>query len=168
MGRMKHAARIALIAALAVPWAAAAAVVVTFKDPERFSETGIFRDDGPAAMEHIDMHLKRLGQRYLPADQTLRIEVLDMDLAGEQQMGPRGQDIRVMRGRADWPTIKLRYTWERPNAAPQSAEETVSDMAYLQRTVPSLEAFAHEKRMLETWFKQRFVAASPRKAPAPK
>ena len=165
---MHYAAHIAFIAALAVPFAAAAAVVVTFKEPERYSETGVFRDDGRAAMEHIDMHLKRLGERFLPADQTLRIEVLDMDLAGEQQMGPRGQDIRVMRGRADWPTIKLRYTWERPNAPAQSGEETVSDMAYLQRTVPSMEAFAHEKRMLETWFRQRFVAAGATKAPAPK
>ena len=155
---MRPAARLALVAALAIPFGTAAAVVVTFKEPERYAETGVFRDDGPAAMEHIDMHLQRLGRRYLPADETLRIEVLDIDLAGEQQMGPRGRDIRVMKGRADWPTIKLRYTWERPNAPAQSAEETVSDMAYLQRTVPNMEAFAHEKRMLEAWFKQRFVS----------
>ena len=146
-----------LLAALTLAGAAQSAVVVTFKDPERYSETGVFRDDGPAAMEHIGMFLTRLGERYLPADQTVRIEVLDMDLAGEQQMGPRGQDIRVMRGRADWPTIKLRYTWERPGTAPVSAEEKVADMSYLQRTVPSLEPFAHEKRMLETWFRQRFA-----------
>jgi hypothetical protein len=154
-----------LLASIALAAGSHAAVVVTFKEPEKYSETGVFRDDGPAAMEHIDLHLKRLGERFLPADQTLRIEVLDMDLAGEQQMGPRGQDIRVMRGRADWPRIKLRYTWERPNAPAQSAEETVSDMAYLQRTVPNMEAFAHEKRMLETWFRQRFVPASTRKTP---
>jgi hypothetical protein len=151
-----------LLASIALAGGVQAAVVVTFKEPERYSETGVFRDDGPAAMEHIDAHLKRLGQRYIPADQTLRIEVLDMDLAGEQHMGSRGQEVRVMRGRADWPRIKLRYTWERPNVPAQSAEETVSDMAYLQRTVPSTEAFAHEKRMLETWFKQRFVTAGAR------
>jgi hypothetical protein len=147
------------LASIALAGGVQAAVVVTFKAPERYSETGVFRDDGPAAMEQIELHLRRLGQRYLPADQTVRIEVLDMDLAGEQQMGPRGQDIRVMRGRADWPRIRLRYTWERPNVPAQTAEETVSDMAYLQRTVPSIEAFAHEKRMLETWFRQRFAAA---------
>jgi hypothetical protein len=163
---MRCATRVLFIAALVLPCAAAAAVVVTFREPERYSETGVFRDDGPAAMEHIDLHLKRLGLRFLPAEQTLRIEVLDMDLAGEQQMGPRGQDIRVMRGRADWPRITLRYTWERPGAPPQSAEETVSDMAYLQRTVPNMEPFAHEKRMLETWFRQRFVAEGARKVPA--
>lgn len=147
------------LASIALAGGAHAAVVVTFKEPERYSETGVFRDDGPGAMQQIELHLKRLGQLYLPADQALRIEVLDMDLAGEQQMSSRGQEIRVMRGRADFPRIKLRYTWERPNVPPQSAEETVSDMAYLQRTVPSTEAFAHEKRMLETWFKQRFAAA---------
>ena len=157
-----------LLGALALSGIAQAAVVVTFKDPQRYTETGVFRDDGPAAMEHIEMHLKRMGERYLPANETVRIEVLDMDLAGEQQMGPRGQDIRVMRGRADWPRITLRYAWERPGAPVQSAEESVSDMSYLQRTVPSLEPFAHEKRMLETWFKQRFAPQQKKAQAAPK
>ena len=69
-----------------------------------------------------------------------------------------GQDVRVLRGRADFPSIRLRYTWERPNAAPQSGEETVKDMTYLQRTVPSTAAYAYEKRMLERWFVDRFAS----------
>lgn len=157
-----------LLAALALAGLAQAAVGVTFKEPERYSETGVFRDDGPAAMEHIEMHLKRMGERYLAPGETVRIEVLDMDLAGEQQMGPRGQDIRVMRGRADWPTIKLRYTWERPGAPAMTGEEKVADMSYLQRTVPSLEPFAHEKRMLETWFRQRFESPRNKAQATPK
>ena len=151
------------LAALACLAAAHAAVIVTFKEPERYSETGLFRAEGPRAMKAIEAHLKHLGEAYLPADQTVRVEVLDIDLAGEDRLRANGQDIRVMRGRADVPVIRLRYTWERPGTPPLSAEETVSDMAYLQRTVPSLEPFAHEKRMLETWFRQRFVAASARK-----
>jgi hypothetical protein len=156
--RMRYAIAIALAAMLAVPTGSMAAVEVTFKEPGRFSDTGIYRADGPRAMKEIEAHLKRLGELYLPADQTVRVEVLDIDLAGEERVRSGGQEIRVLQGRADFPSIRLRYTWERPGAPPQSREETVSDMTYLQRTVPDTGAFAHEKRMLESWFRQRFTA----------
>ena len=158
MPRSLHSLSI-LVASLALAGAAHAAVVVTFKDPEKYAETGVFRKEGPEAMKAIEEHLKRLGETHLPADQTVRIEILDIDLAGEQHMVRNAQDVRIVRGGADWPRIKLRYTWERPGAAAKGAEETVSDMSYLQRTVPSLEAFAYEKRMLETWFRQRFATS---------
>lgn len=144
------------LAAFATAGAAHAAVVVTFAQPGKYSETGLLRGDGPRAMKEIEAHLKRMGELYLPADQTVRVEVLDVDLAGEERVRGSGQEIRVLQGRADFPSIRLRYTWERPGASPQAAEETVSDMNYLQRTVPSTEAFAYEKRMLENWFRQRF------------
>ena len=152
---MRRPTILALLIALVIP--AQAAVVVTFTEPARYSETGIFREDGPPAMKEIEAHLMRLGEAYLPADQAIRIEILDIDLAGEERLNSRGRDVRIMRGGADWPRIRLRYTWERPGASPQSAEETVADMSYLQRTVPSTAAFAYEKRMLETWFRQRFA-----------
>jgi hypothetical protein len=155
---MRPVLMLVLLGVLAAPGAVPAAVVVTFKEPERYSETGLLRDDGPRAMKELEAHLKRMGELYLPADQTVRIEILDIDLAGEQRLGSQGQEIRVLRGRADFPRIRLRYTWERPGATAQSGEETVSDMTYLQRTVPDMGAFAHEKRMLESWFRQRFAA----------
>ena len=118
--RMRYVIAFALAAVLAMPCAAPAAVVVTFRDPGKYSETGLLRAEGPRAMKEIEAHLKRLGELYLPADQTVRVEVLDIDLAGEERLRGSGQEIRVLQGRADFPSIMLCYSRERPGALSES------------------------------------------------
>ena len=65
--------------------------------------------------------------------------------------------MRIQRGGADWPRIRLRYTLERDGRKEPSREEVVSDMNYQWRPLPSsAEALGYEKRMLEQWFRSRF------------
>jgi hypothetical protein len=140
---------------------AAGTVQVTFVQPEKFADV---RDAALRAednLANLQRHLEQIGAQYTPDGQTMKIEVLDVDLAGEPRPGARPHDLRVLRGRADWPRIELRYTLEAPGAAPRSGKASVADMAYLQRTPTpfTTEPLPYERRMLEDWFRKEFGPA---------
>lgn len=158
--------------ALLVPWVLAAAsgamagtVAVSFVNPGHYTDAGTSSWDEDANLKAIAAHLQGLGQRYLPPDQTLKIEVLDVDLAGTVRPARDGSLFRILKGRADWPRIKLRYALERAGAAGPSGEEWVSDLDYTHGlpTYRRAESLYYEKRMLDAWFKARFAqgAAGP-------
>lgn len=115
-------------------------------------------------MQEIEAHLKQLGQRYLPSNQSLKIEVLDVDLAGHLRMSSRlGREVRILRGNADWPSIKLNYVLEADGRVVQERQEDIADMGYLQHTPKrySNQSLAYEKQMLDDWFRQRFAVHKP-------
>jgi hypothetical protein len=62
--------------------------------------------------------------------------------------------------------MKLRYTLESDGKISDAREETVADMTYLLGRSPgaSGESLYYEKRMLEDWFRRRFVE---QRRPAP-
>lgn len=133
-----------------------AAVTVTFHEPEKFTDLGRHRNDRVSALKTLETHLQGLGKAYLPPNENLAIEILDVDLAGAERF--RGtQEVRIQRGGADWPSIRLRYTLERDGRKEPSREDVVSDMNYQWRPLPNTtEALGYEKRMLEEWFRNRF------------
>jgi hypothetical protein len=137
---------------------AGADVSVSFLDVSRYTDAGRDPIDAERNTAELGKHLEALGHRYLRPDQTLRIEVLDVDLAGRTHLrGGSASDIRVLTGGADWPRMKVRYTLETRGEAPRSAEEDLSDMSYLQNPQRSGESLAYEKRMLDDWFRARFA-----------
>lgn len=144
----------AAVLALAAGSAAQAAgtVQVHFVKPENFADVGdrAYRaEDHLKALERV---LVEVAAPRVPDGQTLRLDVLDVDLAGEVRPGGRAWDTRVMRGRADWPRITLRWALDG-----QRGEAVIQDMAYLQRVPPAHDgALAHERRMLDEWFRERF------------
>jgi hypothetical protein len=148
-----------LVTIAALTGAAEAAVIVTFDHPDNYADVGLYRSEAPDVLKEIERHLQRLGETYLAPGQTLKIEVLDIDLAGQERFDPRaGVDIRVLRGRADWPSLRLRYVVESAGKVGDSREETISDVNYLMRPISPSEKLAYEKRMLEEWFKARFAS----------
>ena len=65
--------------------------------------------DREHVLKELSEHFALLGKR-LPPGQELRVEVLDLDMAGRIRPNFRGQqDIRVVRGGADWPRMLVRY-----------------------------------------------------------
>jgi len=88
----------------------------------------------------------------------VKIEVLDVDLAGEIEWWHGPYDIRYLRDYT-WPKIKLRYTLEENGQTIRSAEETVSDPSYQMSVIVtrSGEVMPHEKAMLARWFRSRFA-----------
>jgi hypothetical protein len=159
MKRWCLAASLLLLAGLAQ----SATVQVSFDHPERFTDVG---DSQNAARVHqvIERHLQALAQAKLPATQTLQVTITDIDLAGEVNLRPgRLQDVRVMRGKADWPRIELRYTLSEGDRTLAQGSERLIDMNYLVRPLPARadEPLPYERRMLDAWFDRRFAAQAP-------
>ena len=152
------------IAAAAGSVLAAGAVNVNFVNATAFSDTGVNTWDKQANLDTIAKHLQSLGQRYLGGDQVLKVDVLDVDLAGENRISRRrGNELRIARGGADWPRMTLRYSLEANGAVLQSGEETIKDMDYLHHVAKygSSDPLRHEKQMLDDWFKARLVEHQP-------
>ncbi len=134
---------------IALPSHAAGQVEVQWTEPERYSDAGRSAVDRERAMSALGDHFQRWA-RKLPDGQTLKIEVLDVNLAGEIEP-VRGRDLRVMRGGVDWPLIKLRYTLEAKGGVLKSGQAEVADQHY--RVGDRVSELGFEKRMLDKWFK---------------
>jgi hypothetical protein len=147
------------LAACAASALASGKVQVQFVQPEKFAD---IRDQAFSRERHLEQLrqlLERAAAPYVADDQTLKIDVLDVDLAGEPKPDARIHDLRVLRGKADWPRIDLRYTLETPGRPARSGQASVKDMAYLQRGVGGLpvdEPLRYERRMIDEWFKAEF------------
>ncbi len=134
--------------------ASAGQVEVSWVDPDRFADAGRSVVDRERTMGALGEHLKRWG-RLLPDGQTLKLEVLDVNLAGEIE--PYGwHQVRVLRGRADWPQMKLRYALLAESRSLKSGEALLADMHY--RLGDSSAELGIEKRMLDLWFKGAITA----------
>ncbi|HVY08510.1 MAG TPA: DUF3016 domain-containing protein [Burkholderiales bacterium] len=150
------------VLSFAVPVAHATdAVTVTFVDAAHYRDAAFNRegDADPAVLTGIEKHLQSLGHRYLPAEQKLSVQVLDIDLAGRlEPWHAANPDIRYLRD-ITWPRIKLRYTLEQEGRVLGEADETIADMNYLFRgsSYFSTDRLRYEKQMLDDWFRARFA-----------
>jgi hypothetical protein len=135
---------------------AGAAVTVTFTQPENYVDMPFAPWEKDVVMKDLRGHFDKLGAK-LPQGQDLKVEVLDIDLAGQIEPRSRGtHDLRILRGRADWPMIQLRYSIESQGKVVKSGEARVNDMNYLQNQISRYSAnepLRYEKRMLDDWFK---------------
>lgn len=157
--RMFLAAAVALVAAPSY-----ATVDVAFVNPEKFSDSANQRYEMQGTLDALAQHMKRTGDRYIASNETLKIEVLDLDLAGWARFGGRApNELRTVRGAADFPTMKLRYTLQSPQGA-RSGEADLSDMTYQNHgltTRGASEPYYYEKRMIDEWFRSTFAQRSP-------
>jgi hypothetical protein len=138
---------------------ASAAVTVAFSHPEKYQDMPFSPTDREQVLKDLGEHFARLG-KDLPPGQDLRVEVLDIDLAGRIHPNSRGrQDIRVLRGGADWPTMLVRYRLESNGQVIASGEDRLSDMNYLGRIsrYADGDTLRYEKRMIDDWFKKKFA-----------
>ena len=132
--RQRFPAWMLCVFAVAAGPALAGTANVKFVDAERYSDAGNTRWDEQDNLKVLAAHLQALAQRQLPQGQTLSIEVLDVDLAGEARPHRGGNWVRVTRGRADWPRMTLRYTLQAADGQTlRQGEEYLSDPSYQQR-----------------------------------
>lgn len=160
MQRFLSCSLIALSALAAGSPAFAGTVSVTFVDTDHYADAGTEKWEEKGNLDALAGHLQRLGERMLPANQVLKVEVLDVDLAGTVLPRRRnGTPERKVRGMADFPKMHVRYTLESPGAAPRTGDEWVSDMNYTRgpSSPHQSQPLFYEKRMLDTWFKDRFA-----------
>jgi hypothetical protein len=149
----------AIAAALVLPLSvhAAGEVEVRWVEPEQFRDAGQGSIERDRNLRTLEQHFTRLG-RHLPDGQTLRVEVEDVDLAGE--IWPFGfRDTRIVRGGVDWPQIDLRWTLSAGDRVLAQGEERVADRSYTFGSRVSMEQgpLPYERRMLEDWFRERIA-----------
>ena len=136
-----------------------AGVTVSYGDPDRFTDAGDRNSDPRKVMLTLERYLQELGDRYLPKQSDLKIEVLDLDRAGRPYMN-LPTEIRIVTGKADMPCIELSYTLEAGNKVLQSRRERVCDPDYLRPLETQYnehDPLVYEKRMLAQWFRERFA-----------
>lgn len=152
----------AVCLALAAAGAGAGTANVTFLNAPSFEDAGSTSWEEQANLQALSTHLQGLAQRMLPAGQHLKVEVVDVDLAGTVRPSVRGSSVRVLRGGADWPRIHLRYTLEADGKAVASGDEHIADLNYARGLSGTRDSHSlyYEKRMLDAWFKTRFGEGS--------
>jgi hypothetical protein len=149
----------AVIALSATGSASAGTVTVSFVSLDRYADAGTDSRDERSNLDTLDRHLQGLGSR-LPPNQVLRVEVLDVDLAGTVLPSRRGGSLlRTVRGRADIPRLHLRYTLETDGQPVRRGYEWITDLNYARGldTYRNSQPLYYEKRMLDTWFTERFT-----------
>ena len=156
-----HGLALAGVLALAAG-SAGAAVTVTYVTPEKYADVPRDASARDSMMNDLTDHFTWLGTA-LPPGQDLRIEVLDIDLAGREEPNARAShDLRVMRGGADWPRMRLRYSLEQNGQVLKRGEAQLSDMDYMAKVspYPEEEPQRYETAMIDRWF-ERNIAPLP-------
>lgn len=167
MNILRHSlvAGLLVAAGFASDLASAANVSVTFVQPEKFTDAGFSRGraterDLAELQQEMQQHFQRLADRKLAAGDTLTIEVLDIDLAGdfEPHRLARMSDVRVVRD-VTIPRMTLRYTLKQGDRVVTGSEEQLSDMAFLwtHNRYSGGDRLRYEKPMLDAWFEKRFA-----------
>ena len=137
---------------------------VSFIDPQSYTDAAYSHPyasekDLAAVESDITRHLTRLAERKLAPGDSLKIEVLDIDLAGRfEPFRFNGQEIRVVRD-ITWPRMTLRYTLSHDDRILASGEERLADMNFMMSVnmYSSSDPLRYEKPMLDDWFDRRIV-----------
>lgn len=157
MNKLIHHAVLA-VAFLAPCAGALAAATVTFINPDKMTDVPRHHADRESMKAALLEHFNDLAAR-LPADQNLKIDILDVDLAGDVFPRVAIRDVRVLKGIGDRPAIHLRYSIEQDGKVLRSGERRLTNAAYLSSASRySNELYAHEKDMLDDWFRKDVIA----------
>lgn len=136
-------------------WAGAS---VSYVEPDKFVDLPFSPIDRERVLKDLSDHFAELG-KLLPAGQELTVEVTDLDLAGRIDHTRRsGNEIRVLRGGADWPRMELRYSLVQDGKVLKSGDAKLADMTYMDhaRMISSNESLRFEKQMVDEWFAKTF------------
>ena len=158
------AAAAALAAPLALSATAMAGVDVSFTTPEKFTDASPRGNknvrETQRVMDQLSQYITKQAARYLKPGQDLKIEVLDIDLAGRVEWWHTNlHDVRIMRD-IDAPAMKLRYTLRENGTTLVSGEERLRDLGYLMGVnvaTGSQDSLKYEKAMLGTWLRKSFA-----------
>ncbi|WNC71792.1 DUF3016 domain-containing protein [Thalassotalea psychrophila] len=109
--------------------------------------------------KELEQHFSELAEK-LPAEQTLKISVTNLDLAGDirYMVGPNNSTIRVVED-LYFPKMKFDYQLvSSDKSIISTAKADIKDMSFntgVRRSMSS-EAFYYEKNMIDDWFYKTF------------
>jgi hypothetical protein len=153
---LKAAAGAVLLAASA---GALAAATVTFVNIAEMTDVPHHPKDRETMEYAFREHLNHLSER-LPAGQVLKVEFLDIDLAGDEFPRVAVRDIRVIKSQTDRMSMHFRYSIEQDGQVLRSGERNLHDAAYtLGANYYDREQYGYEKQMLDDWFRKDVLPA---------
>ena len=155
------AAVVAAIGFAASAPASAGTAEITWHDPQKYADAGAGDRERQDNLRILTGYLQSLAAKNLPEGQQLRLEVLDLDLAGTVEPSRRtALEHRVVRGMADWPSMTVPYELrDAAGAVLRSGEERLKDLNYthnLRQAGARNTDLYYEKYMLDHWFRERF------------
>lgn len=145
----------------AAPARAAGTVQISFTQPERYTDAGLDTIERQRNLKQLAEYMQAWAER-LPTGQQLDVEVMDVDLAGEQRLNVHYPELRVLRGRVDWPRMQLKWTLRQGAQTLRGGEEHLADMAYLMMSgrLRQGESLSYERRMLDDWADRKVFETS--------
>lgn len=154
-------ARLALAGMLvAAAGSAAAAVTVTFSNQQQYGNLTSDVQLRARVFQNLTEYFDKLGET-LPAGADLRVEVLDLDMAGPMTLASRATDApRIPSGEAYWPHMRLRYSVTQGDKVIVQGEDQLTDMDYLSRVRRVATTLPAEKLMINEWYKMKIAAAT--------
>ncbi len=124
-----------------------------------------YRDLGRTTVEREDIqkslseHFQKLAAARLPAGQTLKIDLLEINRAGEMDMRHGMPDeVRVLR-EVTWPQMDFTFEVLEGGKALKTGKAALSDMNYLHGTSARYndgDPLRYEKPMIDKWFDAEF------------
>lgn len=142
------------------PTAIAANVEVKWTDPDKYVDIRSGNENRKGFRErtfkNLDKHFAKLAQS-LPENQLLKIEVTDLDLAGDENIGGINR-IRIIK-EVYFPRIKFSYHLEGADKTTIIAGEiNLKDMNFMltNNLKYRRDSLGYEKKMLDDWFKKTF------------
>ncbi len=153
---------LALLTAVAAMPALAGTVEVRYDPKANYSDAGATPQERVHHLDALAAYLRGLGERGLAPGRLLKVELIDVDLAGEQPPSKRAQGApRVLTGRGDGPRIELRFTLTEGGKELASGRETLSDIRLPRldtaRDANSPVELHQEKLLLDHWFAERIA-----------
>jgi hypothetical protein len=160
----RHAAMlIGLLASTAGPVASTptARVAVNFVAPERYTDAGDRFGAGPGlrvTLAEIRRIIEGAALRAMAPGDDLRVDVLDIDLAGFAHPGLSPVSAPRVVSDVTPPAFRLRYDLRRGGRRIAGGDERVSDMNFLFGARANRSgAFAYEEALLRDWARKRLT-----------
>ena len=156
---MRHHCLAAAVAGLCLASGVAnAAVTVNYLNPDKMTDVPRFETERTSMEIDLREFFEEQAKK-MPAGQDLKIDILDIDLAGEVFPRVPVRDVRVTKGSYDFPRIHLRYSIEQDGKVLRSGERELADRNY-QLNINNYrnEMYSYEKQMLGEWFKKDVLA----------
>lgn len=137
-----------------------ATVEIKFTDPDKYVDIRSGEKNDSSFRENVfynlEKQLKKLA-KDLPEDQLLKLEVTDIDLAGDTLIGGINR-IRIVKQMYP-PRIKFNYQLvEKDKSIIVEGEENIRNTSFMmnQSLRYKRDAFGFEKQLLEEWFDKTF------------
>ncbi len=136
-------------------------VNIIWKNVDKYRDIKAVNDVQSRYEKHIfDTLTKNLNKsvgKVLKPNQTLQMQVTDVDLAGDVRptFGAASNDMRVVTELYP-PRLTFSYQVLEDNKVIMAGDEKLQDMGFLQTSgLRNSQPFNYESHMLEQWFKQK-------------